>query len=289
MSENQSDSAGDSSYGSNTRTWSDSQGSVTTNPDTGDINWKYNNGQSGGFQDPGSSPTATANAPPVDQFARLKELSEMFKPQQIGPIGSEAGAIYNAPVPGQDQNLADNQNTYGDTTPSVWKRLGIVPGMDKNEFFDKETKAQRDDRMGMVGNTIGVVGNAFMGAMMPAPVRLGLGLYGAYRGYQNDPNKDVGKAIATGATGLGGYFGAAGNAYLGNYGSAIAGGLAKAGVDSNLGNIAGLGTDYSMGKDVNKPLSMMAGQYVGNQMGGPVGGVFGQNIGKTLASIYGKR
>jgi hypothetical protein len=202
----------------------------------------------------------------------------MFK----GPIGSEYS---NTVVPNQDQFVSDNQNTYGDTTPGVWKRLGITPGFS----FDKETAAQRDDRMGMIGNAVGVVGNAFVGAMMPAPMRMGLGLYGAYRGYQADPNKDVGKAIAKGATGLGGYFGAAGNAYLGNYGSAVTGGLVKSGVDTNLANIAGLGTDYGMGKDVNKPLASMAGQYVGNQMGGPVGGVFGQNIGKSLASIYGKR
>ena len=281
MSENQNSDSGDSSYGGNTdgttRTWSDSQGSVTTDPNTGEINWKDLNGHTGGYQEPSSSPTATANAPPVDQFSRLNELSQMFK----GPIGSE---YTNTVMPNQDQFLSDNQETYGDTTPSIWKRLGITPGFS----FDKETKLQRDDRMGLVGEAIGTVGNSLIGAMMPAPIRIGLGLYGAYSGYQADPTKNVGNAIAKGATSLGGYFGAAGNAYLGNYGSAVAGGLAKSGVDTNLANIAGLGTDYGTGKDVTKPLSGLAGQYVGNRLGGPVGGVFGQNIGKSLASIYGK-
>ena len=300
MSENQNSDSGNNSYGGDsTRTWSDPSGSVTTNPDTGDISWKNDNGQAGNYQEPSSSPTASAVVAPDDQFTRLKELSDMFNTKNpefaqtqtqlpsvtnslnqlvnSGPIGSEDG---NPVVEGQDQNVRDNFNLYGTTTPNTWQKLGIIPGMDKNAFFDKESPIQRDTRMGMVGEGIGAVGNALVSAAIPAPVRLGLAAYGAYQNYNNDPNRDAGKAIATGLAGVPGYAGALANMYNGNYGAALSGGLVKNGVSGQTANLAGLGTDAAMGRDVSPALGGLAGQFVGHSIGGPLGGMFGKSLGQ---------
>jgi len=241
-------------------------------------------------------------ATPLDQFTKLKELSDMFNKQNpmfaqtqtqlpsatnslnqlvnSGPIGSEYS---NPVVAGQDQNVKDNYNTYGTTTPNAWQKLGLVPGMTSENFFNRETPIQRDERMGMVSNGIGAVGRAVTGALMPAPLRLGLSAYGAYKGYQADPNKDMDKAIATGAQSLQGYFGDLGNRYNGNYGAALAGGLAKNGITGPTANIAGIGADYASGKNVAPSLGGLAGQFVGQSVGGPLGGMFGRSLGQQMS------
>jgi hypothetical protein len=166
--------------------------------------------------------------------------------------------------------------------PSWFQKMGIVPGMSKENFFNQETPAQRDTRMGMVSNGINAVGNAFTGAMMPPVARLGMGLYGAYKGYQADPNKDVGRAIATGAQGLPGYAGALANMYNGNYGAALTGGLAKNGVTGPMANMAGIGADYASGKNIAPSLGGLAGQFAGQSIGGPLGGMFGKSLGQFM-------
>jgi hypothetical protein len=307
---------GGNNSNSGSRTWSDSQGSVTTNPDSGNITWSGGgNGQTAGswneatqtatgaWNTPLSEPVAVAPvAPPVDQFTRLKELSDMFNKENpmfaqtatqlpsvtgslnqlvnSGPIGSEYS---NPVVAGQDQNVSDNYNTYGTTTPNMWQKLGLVPGMTSENFFNRETPAQRDERMGMVSDGIGAVGRAIVGAAIPAPIRLGLGAYGAYKGYQADPNHDVGRAIATGVQSMPGYAGALGNLYNGNYGAALAGGLAKNGITGPAAGLAGIGADYASGKNVAPSLGGLAGQFVGRSVGGPLGGMFGRSLGQQMS------
>jgi hypothetical protein len=246
---------------------------------------------------PAADPAAIAAAP-IDQFAKLKELSDMFNKQNpmfaqtsaqlpsvtgslnqlvnSGPIGSEYS---NPVVAGQDQNVSDNYNTYGTTTPNTWQKLGLVPGMTSENFFNRETPMQRDERMGMVSDGIG---RAVTGALIPAPIRLGLGAYGAYKGYQADPNKDIGKAIATGAQSLPGYAGALANMYNGNYGAALTGGLAKNGVTGPMANLAGIGADFASGKNVAPSLGGLAGQFAGQSIGGPLGGMFGKSLGQFM-------
>lgn len=249
---------------------------------------------------PGTESFNVNAAAPVDQFTRLKELSDMFNKEnpmfaqtqaqlpsataslnqlvQSGPIGSE----YSNPTD-QNQIRTDALSTYGTETPNTWQKLGIIPGMTSAQFFNKETPAQRDERVGMISEGASDVGKAMVGAALPAPVRMALGAYNAYSNYQNDPNKDLGKAVATGLSGVSGYTGALANMYNGNYGAAVTGGLAKNGVTGTLGTMAGLGTDYATGKNVAPSLGGLAGQFAGNAIGGPIGGMFGKSLGQQMS------
>lgn len=311
MSENQNSDSGNASYGGNDNTshdataWSHEGG---FDPNTPDVPAQFKgNFEGSGWSGPTTGVTPSLGtegvnsyAAPVNQFTKLKELSDMFNKENPqfaqtqtqlpnatnslnqlvhGPIGSEYS---NSVVAGQDQNVSDNYNTYGTTTPNAWQKLGLVPGMTSENFFNKETPIQRDERMGMVGEGIGAVGRAITGALIPAPIRLGLAGYGAYKGYQADPNKDLGKAVATGAAGLPGYAGALANLYNGNYGAALTGGLTKNGVSGPVANMAGIGADYASGKNVAPSLGGLAGQFAGQSIGGPLGGMFGKSLGQFM-------
>ena len=133
--------------------------------------------------------------------------------------------------------------------------------------------------MGMIGEGIGNVGSALLHTMMPAPMAMGLNAYGAYKNWDSSkPMESAGRALQ----GLPGYFGAAGNALQGNYGSALTGGLMKAGSTPMNAAGAGIGLDAALGKDVTRPATGLAGYYAGSQAGGPVGGVLGQNLARMF-------
>ena len=283
---------------SGNRTWSDPSGSVTTNPITGDISWTGNsNGQPAGNWNE-STQTATgafnpnmpvAVAPPVvDQFTRLKELSDMFNkenPQfaqtqtQLPGATESLNQLTQAPP---DLGTTQEPNQFDQN--GLAYRLGLrMPGTEAaKNFFNTETAAERNDRMGLVGQGLGAIGNAVMGVAMPAAARLGMGMYSAYKGYQGDPNKDIGRAIATGAQSLPGYAGALANMYNGNYGAAVTGGLAKSGITGPVANVAGIGADYASGKNIAPSLGGLAGQFAGQSLGGPLGGMFGKSLGQQI-------
>jgi hypothetical protein len=146
------------------------------------------------------------------------------------------------------------------------------------DFFNHETTPEQNTRMELVGKGIEGVGKAFMGAIMPAPIGMALNAYKTYQNYQNDPNKDLGKAFADALSGSGGYTGALANMYNGNYGSAVTSALGK----TPGANIAGIGTDYLTGKNVAPSIGGLVGQSIGNQFGGTLGGMFGQSLGKQI-------
>ena len=266
--------------------------------------FKGNMGENGVMENtspytPGTESFNVNAAAPVDQFTRLKELSDMFNKEnpmfaqtqsqlpsataslnqlvQSGPIGSE----YSNPTD-QNQIRTDALSTYGTETPNTWQKLGIIPGMTSAQFFNKETPAQRDERVGMISEGASAVGKAMVGAALPAPVRMALGAYNAYSNYQNDPNKDLGKAVATGLSNVPGYTGALANMYNGNYGAAVTGGLAKNGITGPLANMAGIGADYASGKNVAPSIGGLAGQFAGQSIGGPLGGMFGKSLGQHI-------
>ena len=240
----------------------------------------------------GNVNTQVASSP--DQFSRLQELSDMFKTNQQLPGatnslnqlsnlnfgGYTTGSDMNAQ--NQDQAQADQARFQEQNTPTWAARMGIIPGMSKEAYFNQLSPSANAERMGMINTGIGAVGNALVGAALPAPVRMALGAYNAYQGYQNDPNKDLGKAVATGLSGVSGYTGALANMYNGNYGAAVTGGLAMSGITGPLGTMAGLGTDYATGKDVAPSLGGLAGQFAGNAIGGPIGGMFGKSLGQQM-------
>ncbi len=292
--------SGDS--GDSTRTWTDSQGSVTTNPDTGGITWSGNNGQqAGSFSDPGFNTPQAAPAPAVgnDLSTMAPGLNTLFtNPGVQGQLSQSLSQLGNMNYGGyttgsdlnaqnSDQAAADQARYQDQNTPTWAARMGIIPGMSKEAYFNQLSPSANAERMGMINTGLGAVGGAFMNAVMPAPMRIGLGALGAYNNYQK--NGDMQQAIGQGMSSLPGYFGAAGQALQGNYGGALTGALTKGGMSPTNAMAAGLGTDAAMGKDVSKPAAGLAGYFAGNQLGGPVGGVFGQQLGKSLASIFGKK
>jgi hypothetical protein len=200
--------------------------------------------------------------------------------------GYTTGSQYNITSPDQ---IANAQQAYarGDT-PSLFERLGIVPGMTKEQYFNQETPSQKADRMGLVGNTIGAIGNAAMSTFGGPVFNLGLAGLHAYQAYQNNPSTGLGNTIASTLRGIGGYTGVAANTYLGNYGAAATGALVKNGVDSGVASAVGTGVDAATGKPVGQDLSGLAGYYTGRSVGGPVGGVLGSNLGSSLYNIFRK-
>jgi hypothetical protein len=290
MSENQTPDSGNNSYGGSDSTGNDSSawgGRYSGfDPNTPvDSQYKGNMGSNGTIENtspytPGTESFNVASAAPPDQFTKLKELSDMFNAKNP-EFAKTQDQLYNA-TDSVNQLVQSSPDMGTQQEPSWFQKMGIVPGMSKENFFNQETPAQRDTRMGMVSNGINAVGNAFTGAMMPPVARLGMGLYGAYKGYQADPNKDVGRAIATGAQGLPGYAGALANMYNGNYGAALTGGLAKNGVTGPMANMAGIGADYASGKNIAPSLGGLAGQFAGQSIGGPLGGMFGKSLGQFM-------
>ena len=231
-----------------------------------------------GTEGSGTLPTMPNLSPEAEGF-----LSKMFKSPDLGQMQGNL----------QDLTAMNpNQGAFGWFQPgSLGYRWGLrdpgsLAARDKN-FFDNETEAERNDRMGLVGNTLGVLGNAFMATAMPPTLSSALGAIKGYQEYKD--TGDVKRGLGTALTALPGYFGAAGNVLKGNYGSALTGALAKNGVAMPEASLAGLALDKYQGKSVTKPLMGLGGYFAGRSLGGPVGGVFGQNIGKSLANIYGKK
>ena len=216
-----------------------------------------------------------------DMYSGAKTLDSSLKSLSQLYAGYTPGSSFNVQTPGQVESAREAAGQ--EESPGLLRRLGIYRGFS----FDNETPSQQADRMGLVGNAIGTVGNAAISTMMPPPLSAALGAIKGYEVYKD--TGDVKKGLGTALSGLPGYFGAAGNALQGNYGSALTGALTKSGVAAPEAALAGMGLDYSMGKDVTKPAAGLGGYFVGRSLGGPVGGVFGQNIGKSLANIYGKK
>jgi hypothetical protein len=153
--------------------------------------------------------------------------------------------------------------------------------------FSYETLSERDDRMGLVGKTLGTIGNAALSAVTPAPISMALAGLRGYQDYQK--NGDLSSALGQALGGVGGYVGAAGQALQGNYGSALTGALSKGGASPLASLVAGTGVDYSQGKDVTNNLGGIAGYTLGTAAGKGYGG-FGQSLGTSLAkTLYGKK
>jgi len=318
MSENQGEGAGNTSYGGDTtdttnntgtRTWGDTLGTVTTNTN-GDISWNYNNGGSGNSNDPSTwsgnqgdmSPSGNTlgsvdyqkqlaamfdkNNPEFGENLKAMQTANQQATQWAGGLGSMYG---NSPSDNSDQQNEDAghalnmANIYGVSDPSLAHRLGIYQGFS----FDKETPAMRDDRMGLVNNVIGGIGQASLNAAMPGALRVGLAGLSAYNGYQKDHNLQAAAGNVLGA--MPGYFGAAGQALQGNYGQAFTGAAMRNGLNGMEASLGGLGIDAAMGKNVATPGYGLAGMYVGNQLGGPVGGVFGSQLGRTISHLRGNK
>jgi hypothetical protein len=337
MSENQNSDSGNSTYGGNTtttsdntgttRTWSDSTGSVTTDPTTGNINWSSGGaGQPAGdyTESTGQSTGTYSPAAGTDQFARLKELSDMFNAKN--PEFAQA----QAQLPGVTDSLSQLTNSSPDvmgvtdlspTDRASLAKLGVTSysqlgqyakdsGQNLSGILGHEVDnsglhslatagygslyganpnnltGQSVDHMIAAGNVsdgIGMLGKALVSAAMPPIARLGLAGYNAYKGYQADPNRDIGKAIATGASALPGYAGALANMYNGNYGAAVTGGLAKNGITGPTASLAGIGADFASGKNVAPSLGGLAGQFAGQSIGGPLGGMFGRSLGQQMS------
>lgn len=233
---------------------------------------------------PGTESFAAGPAVAPNQFSYLTQLSDMFnnKNPQFAATSSQ--------LPGINQNLGQltqSSPDLGTTQENQFDKNGLayrlglrMPGTEAaKNFFGTETPAERDTRISMIGEGIGNVGQAMMHTMMPAPIRMGMGLASAYKNWDSDkPMASAGRALGA----LPGYAGIAGQAMQGNYGSALAGGLTKSGMSPMSAGGLGMGLDAFQGKDVTRPATGLAGYAVGNQLGGPVGGVFGQNLAKMF-------
>jgi len=254
--------------------------------------YKGNTGNSGFLENTESyTPNTPVNgefAPQAvgqDQFSYLKQLSDMFS-SNTGSLNQLANLNFGGYTTGSDMNaqtgeqaLSDQGQYAGTESPSWARRMGIIPGMSQNQFFAQESPSQNTERMGMINEGAGNFGAALMRTMMPAPIAMGLNAYGAYKNWDSSkPLQSAGRALQ----GLPGYFGAAGNVALGNYGSALTGGLMKAGNTPMNAAGAGIGLDAALGKDVTRPAAGLAGYYAGSQAGGPVGGVLGQNLARMF-------
>ncbi len=130
------------------------------------------------------------------------------------------------------------------------------------DFFGTETPQERDIRMGKLNNVVRGIG----AAMTPAPMSLAMAGYRGYKAY--DEGASPSKALGIALGGAPGPLGAIGQVAQGNYGQA----LGKA-VPGMGGQLAGLGVDAALGKDVTNPLATSLASYAGNQMGGPLGGM----------------
>lgn len=156
---------------------------------------------------------------------------------------------------------------------------GVNPNNLKGQNVDNMIAAQR------TGTALGMVGNALIGAAMPAPISMALNGYKAYQGFQK--TGDWKSALAKVVGGVGGYVGAAGQALQGNYGNAVTSALSKGGASPLASLVAGTGVDYSQGKNVTQNLGGIAGYTLGTAAGRGYGGL-GQSLGRSLSSLYRK-
>jgi hypothetical protein len=307
---------------SNTRSWSDASGTVTTNPYTGGISWTGTSGNLGGsftdpnFNTPVQQPVETEEQKAQkladeaenqrlvqrQQFALNKMEFDNKNPNyvqglsQMPQMQKSLGQMYSGYTTGSQFNVQNNDQAQSasdaagqSTSPSIWHRLGLrAPGTTSDSFLNSETPSQRADRMGIVGDSIGGVGKAMISAMMPAPMRMAISGLQAYDKYKQNPDIGVGHAVASGLQGAGGYVGSLANMYNGNYGAALTGALGKNGVTGDPAAIAGIGLDYGLGKNIAPSLGGLAGQFVGRSIGGSgqAGanlGTFGKSLGQQMS------
>lgn len=189
---------------------------------------------------------------------------------------------YQQPIQSDPNKGLWNMFTPGDTMYRLgFRNIGSAAAKDP---FRYETTAERDDRMGLVGDAIGKVGKAVISAAMPAPISAALGVYNGIQDYNKtgDWKSALGKALG----GFGGYSSAAGNILQGNYGSAVTNVLSKNNVGPLESMAAGIATDKATGKDVSEKAGGLGGYFLGNKIGGPLGGAFGGFLGRGL---FGKK
>lgn len=271
--------------------WSGSNTGVTAAPGTGDVSY--------------------AAQGPQDQFSYLKQLSDMFSTRNIqGQPSGITNSLNQLAVSGpESMGVTDVAPTDRDTLSklgiSSYSQLGQYAkenNLNLSSILGHEVSntglrtlantgygdlyganpnnltGQNVNHMiaaGNVSDAIGNIGQSLLHAATPAPIRLGMGLASAYKSWDSaKPMESAGRALG----GLPGYFGAAGQAMQGNYGSALAGGLTKSGASPMTAAGLGMGLDASQGKDVRAPATGLAAYYAGSQLGGPVGGVLGQNL-----------
>jgi len=197
------------------------------------------------------------------------------------------GGALNPNQQNLDRNLNNLVQTPMQDERGFWDKLGVRPlGTTSDQLFDSETPAMRDTRMGMVGNGIGMIGNAMLGA---SPLGPAMSAVRGYDSYMNDPTKNVANAVAKGASGMGGYIGALGNMYQGNYGNALSGVLGKAGVKGPTNTLAGMGLNYAQGKNIAPSIGGLAGQFLGRSVGGNTGATLGKTLGQQFGGSYSVR
>jgi hypothetical protein len=256
----------------------------------------YSPGYSGGNnnQSPVSTGTPTATVKDQDAAPDAAASSGVF-----GSGGNGGFSLPNIFSPEFAKNaistftLPSQQPTTQQPTwfkpGSMAYRLGLRdPGTTKDQFFNSETEAEKNDRMGLIGNGIGAIGNGITGvATAMSPIGPLMGLANGIKSYTNDGN--IGNAVAKGISGIPGWGGVLGNTFQGNYGSAVAGGLGLNGVNRNLANIAGLGTDFGTGKNVSPTLGGMLGRVAGGSIGGTGGAMFGSSLGQQFGRKFSLR
>jgi hypothetical protein len=295
--ENDNDGGGLDGWGGGGTTWGDASGTVTTNPN-GPTTWDNYDGTSG-FVDP-NNPTPNWGPPqeapvapdtweaPPETLARPAPISfDNIVPDFLRNMFK--GGALNPNQQNLDRNLNNLVQTPMQDERGFWDKLGVRPlGTTAEDVFKEEAAnpAMRDTRMGMWDRGIGMMGNAMVGA---SPLGPAMSAVRAYDSYVNDPSKNVMNAVARGASGMGGYIGALGNMYQGNYGNALTGVLNKSGVDKSTGALAGMGLNYAQGKNIAPSIGGLAGQFLGKSVGGGFGGMVGKTLGQQFGGSYSVR
>jgi hypothetical protein len=233
MSENQGEGAGDSSYGGGyDSSQTDSSSGFT-------------------FTNPGAAADQAASQPAANPYAGF--TSSNF-------TGYTTGQAPPAIVPGSPSQPAatqESQDVSVKDKPSLMQRLGIVPGMSKDQFFSQETPAQRDDRMGIIGNAIGRVGNFALGgvasSMGLSPLMTGAKALAAYDASQKtDKPMSIGDALTAAATDI-----------LGNKAAGAINSEAAKALGPGMGQLNQLGSMYSLATGEKSPVPNIGADLVG--------------------------
>ena len=278
---NESDNGGDSSglggWGSESqsRTWGDQLGTVTTTPETGNISWENSNtpgnGLGGYFQTPSASSFGSGSyaaqgtpqvnfSPDMGAMAKYARETGMNFSDLLGraPTNAELGTLSEkgfGDLYGVNPNNLEGQNVnhmlasskVGQTMQSI---LQSIPGI---RTIQSLPDLFRNPNADTFANTA---------SSLPGPLGF---LGGLFKGYQDNkmgrPADWAGPAAALG----GPWAGVAANALQGNTPAA------GAGAGSVLGQQAG---------------GILGGQLTRNPMGALVGSLAGASYGKGLGSMF---
>ncbi|OXE35714.1 MAG: hypothetical protein CGW95_12230 [Phenylobacterium zucineum] len=138
----------------------------------------YSSGSSGNTQtaaDQAAADKAAADKAAADKAAADSAANQAYV-QSIGGWGREAAPDRAKPadtMPGDTKPTAETPTTTEGKLEAAPEKKGLLyrlgiraPGTTAEQMFNSETKAERDDRMGLVSNIIGRTAQAFT----PAPV-----------------------------------------------------------------------------------------------------------------------